>query len=183
MTGSCLLVGYGIVGIKHTHCPTGQLTAILYQTKVSGEPSYDSLNQIWQTQRVPEDLYDLCITEIDNELLHADRKFCIYSNHPNEWNKTGLSYNAPQAYACTELLARGLDHVSISFNIKTSTSQLIIAYRLWTRIPAVDQRVYLIYPKAHSILLGWLLNSTTWITLDQLVRNYTKVIMYNVWQV
>ncbi|GAN01001.1 hypothetical protein MAM1_0004c00430 [Mucor ambiguus] len=54
---------------------------------LSGEPSYDSLSQIWQKQRVPEDF-----------------------NHPNEWNKTGLSYNAPQAYACTELLARGLDH-------------------------------------------------------------------------
>lgn len=74
MTGSCLLVGYGIVGIKQTHCPTiSQLTEI-FLSKVSGEPSYDSLNQIWQNQRVPEDLYDNCITEIDNK-SYADRKF------------------------------------------------------------------------------------------------------------
>ncbi|RCH82278.1 hypothetical protein CU098_001339, partial [Rhizopus stolonifer] len=54
---------------------------------LTGEPSYDSLNQIWKDQRVPEEFSDA-----------------------REWNTTGLSYNAPQAYACAELLALGLNH-------------------------------------------------------------------------
>lgn len=36
----------------------------------------------------------------------------IHSTNPKEWNSTGLSYNAPSAYACTELFALGLNHVS-----------------------------------------------------------------------
>ncbi|KAI8336060.1 periplasmic binding protein-like I [Choanephora cucurbitarum] len=54
--------------------------------ELTGVPEYDALNQIWKNQRVPSE----------------------FSNS-KEWNTTGLSYNAPQAYACAELLALGLD--------------------------------------------------------------------------
>ncbi|KAI8889827.1 periplasmic binding protein-like I [Backusella circina FSU 941] len=51
---------------------------------LTGDPAYDSLDHIWQLQRVPEEYSDAL-----------------------GWNRTGLSYNAPQAYACAELLVLG----------------------------------------------------------------------------
>ncbi|KAI8341547.1 periplasmic binding protein-like I [Blakeslea trispora] len=60
--------------------------------ELTGVPEYDVLDQIWKTQRVPAG----------------------FSNS-REWNTTGLSYNAPQAYACTELLALGLNKALNSY--------------------------------------------------------------------
>lgn len=50
-----------------------------------------------------------------NELWKKEKKYGLAnqfnSTNPSEWNSTGLSYNAPSAYACIELLALGLNHV------------------------------------------------------------------------
>lgn len=37
--------------------------------------------------------------------------FASLSTTPSAWNTMGLSYNAPNAYACAELLALGLNKV------------------------------------------------------------------------
>ncbi|KAI7887263.1 periplasmic binding protein-like I [Mucor mucedo] len=54
---------------------------------LKGLPEYDNLNRLWKTQQVPDDF-----------------------TTKEDWSTLGLSYNAPSAYACTELLALGLSH-------------------------------------------------------------------------
>ncbi|KAI8394060.1 periplasmic binding protein-like I [Radiomyces spectabilis] len=53
---------------------------------LSGIPAYDNLEARWKEQPIPEAYI-----------------------HPENWNTSGLSYNAPNSYACFELLVRGLD--------------------------------------------------------------------------
>lgn len=71
MTDSCLLADYGIVSASDTknrketqqglasffYCCVLLRFQIFYI--VTGAPEYDSLNQIWQSQRVPADLYSI----------------------------------------------------------------------------------------------------------------------------
>ncbi|KAF7731952.1 Metabotropic GABA-B receptor subtype 3A [Apophysomyces ossiformis] len=54
--------------------------------ELTGMPAYDSMLLEWKKQRVPDQFIN-----------------------PSQWNTTGLSYNAPNTYACTQLLARGLN--------------------------------------------------------------------------
>ncbi|KAI9268604.1 7 transmembrane sweet-taste receptor of 3 GCPR-domain-containing protein [Helicostylum pulchrum] len=60
---------------------------------LTGEPRYDSLNQIWKSKRVPEDY-----------------------TRPENWESDGLSFNGPSAYSCTELLALGLRRALDSYD-------------------------------------------------------------------
>ncbi|ORY96447.1 periplasmic binding protein-like I [Syncephalastrum racemosum] len=53
---------------------------------LSGIPAYDDMQREWQSQNIPANF-----------------------TNPDAWYSSGLSYNAPNAYACAELLALGLN--------------------------------------------------------------------------
>ncbi|KAG0182904.1 Metabotropic GABA-B receptor subtype 3A [Apophysomyces sp. BC1034] len=54
--------------------------------ELTGMPAYDNMLREWKKQRVPDQFIN-----------------------PEQWNSTGLAFNAPNTYACTQLLARGLN--------------------------------------------------------------------------